>query len=379
MKDLNYFFKELDGKINNYCCNNTYCGVIHGDSGVILMLSLLYNQTKSRCYLKKMYSILDNISINGNYDFTFGYGVSGLAWTISVVDHNLFINKKSWFKYLNPEIECEYKRMIAQGNIDYFRGASGLLFYFLNIGYKPNNINQLIELYVKVIDEKLYNNGFYQLRLNSNKEYENVLNLGTPHGLCGVILLLLSIKEKGYIIDKKVLNALFDLLINHQFKDNKRYNCNFPSSVINDRDFSTSGLAWCYGDIMIAYSMLKYGQLFDEPDYIRKANVILIDTLNVEKYHSQNLILCHGYTSLSIIYDEIYKKTNNEIFEKAAKKYVNKSLRSFVINYNKYKENGLSSYVFDDPSLFIGYSGFVLTLLYWSNPINTNWTKCLLI
>jgi hypothetical protein len=138
-----------------------------------------------------------------------------------------------------------------------------------------------------------------------------VLNLGTPHGLTGIILLLLIVKEKGFDIDEEILNSMFEIIISFRFKENKKIECYFPSKVFKDGRCNKSGLAWCYGDLMIAYAMLKYGILYKNDYYIRYSKIILNDSFSKKMIHSENLILCHGYSSLSLIYNMIYKKTDH--------------------------------------------------------------------
>ena len=87
------FIGELENKLNNYQCNTRNCGIVIGDAGMILSLSELYTHTGNKYYLDKMYAILDAIIERDEYTLSLGYGISGLAWCVSLLNEGLIENR----------------------------------------------------------------------------------------------------------------------------------------------------------------------------------------------------------------------------------------------------------------------------------------------
>lgn len=367
---------ELKRYLDNYRFNKQKCGIVLGDVGIAISLSELYKLTQDNYYLNKMIFILNETITNVKCDFSLGYGIAGLSWGISLIDNNLIRDRNEWLLSINEALIKEYKFMLKNNNLDYFKGATGLLFYFLNSPVKNScsNIEILISLYIETVALKLSSKHLFELPGYSDK----ILNLGTPHGITGILLMLLNIKEKGFNVNNDICYSLFDIIFSYEFKDNKVFKCHFPSKVFQNGKCDPSGLSWCYGDLMIAYAMLKYGRLFKDENLLSKGDNILQNTIKMKVIHSENLILCHGYPSLSIIYDMIYKETGNRVFFETAQKYKTKLMRSFYYSFYEYKKEKSHKYFFEESSMFIGYSGFILTLLYWSGCDNS-WFKCLLL
>jgi len=372
------YIKELKNKIDSYHCDNQNCGIVLGDAGMILSLSKLYIYTKNEYYLNKMYEIIDAILERDNYDLSLGYGISGLAWCLSLINNELIENRDEWLLDVQQSLEIEYELLLEQENLDYFRGATGLLFYFLNSTIKLKNINEIINSYLDVIQTKLSKNDWFEPYKDS--EYVGkILNFSAPHGLTGMILMLLILKEKGIEIDKKLINSIFKIIFKYEFKDSEKKGCHFPSRIFENGRCDTSGLAWCYGDLMIAYAMLKYGILYKDDAFTKHSKIILKDSLSKKIIHSEKLILCHGYPSLSLIYNMIYKKTSDSIYNDASEQNKKQCEQAISDSYCEYKKNRVPHYFFDRPSLFIGYSGYILLSLFWDGCNDCDWIKCLLL
>jgi len=374
------FAKELKNKLDNYQCNTSECGIVIGDAGMILSLSKLYSYTQNDYYLDKMYDILDAVFEEEKYGLSLGYGISGLAWSISLISEELIENRDEWLIGIHQALETEYGLALEQGNLDYFKGATGLLFYFLNCPIKIDNINDIIESYLKAVQEKLSENDWFENLYDRNTGlYRKELNLGTPHGLTGIILMLLTAKEKEFDVDECIFTSLFEIMLSYEFKDREKTYCYYPSKVYEDGSRNKSGLAWCYGDLMIAYAMLKYGILYGNDYYTQYSKLILQDSLSKKALHSENLILCHGYPSLLLIYSKIYKITNDSIYNKASKQYEQQCKQAISDSYFEYRKNRVPHYFFDKSSLLIGYSGFILSALFWEGYNDCDWSKCLLL
>ena len=90
--------KKVEDKLLYYQCNARYCGIILGSAGVILSLAGLYHTNRDIRFLDKLYRILDEEAENNRHNFSLGYGVAGLAWSISLLDDKLLENKHEWLQ-----------------------------------------------------------------------------------------------------------------------------------------------------------------------------------------------------------------------------------------------------------------------------------------
>ena len=356
-------------------------GIVNGNCGLMLLYAQLYSLTKNEYYLDELYKESDCAIGKCKGDYSLGYGLAGISWTISLLCQlQLFSDAEDWLLEADSLLEDAYFQKIREQNIDYYKGALGILFYFLNKeDYPSDKLDDCIAIFCEYVSKRHRREDWMERKFDfKEREYYEAINLGVPHGITGVLLLLLLIKEKrGANIDS-LIETILELLLG--FENEQTHDlCHFPSAYRKDvtRHFSTIG--WCYGDLMIGYAALKAGILLHNSKYVDWGMNILTESTYRDSHYGENLVLCHGFTSLSHVYHSIYTKTGNKIFEVRSSHWRNKSLSLFEHRYQKYKKEGKDSF-FENPSLFFGVSGFFLSLISWERNEGTNdWMKCLLL
>jgi len=369
----------LDNYLANYISLDDKFGIVTGESGLVLLLAQLYHYKKNQKYLHQMDLLIDKITAKKKSDFSLGYGWCGFAWVLFQIEKlKILENINEWLIELDFIIEKEFWLMMNNENLDYFDGASGLLFYFLEKDESSDKINKMVDAYIKSVTEKIENNNWEKEDFDPlEKKYCKTINLGTPHGIPGLLLITLLIHQNKLYDCQNIINQLIDVLLLFKTKDeNLEYN--FPSRIIDGRK-TISDMAWCYGDLMIGYGILKAGYLLNDDSYKNYAMEILTESLTRGNQRKDNLILCHGYTSLSHIYKSIFKMTGDSRFKVRSEYWQKASIDFFEkshyhnLNPDKYEEFK------QDPSLFFGFSGFFLSLLAWEYGDNTEWINCLLL
>lgn len=326
------------------------CGIVKGYLGTLLCCVNLYLETKERKYQKEIYKQIDYLLDLPIKYFSLGYGLAGLAWVISLIKKfNFFDNAEEWLHGYNTILKKYYYLMLNSKDLDYFRGASGLLFYFLGRKSLPQT---MISLFIDCLYERKQGiaPSYYIERNRSN------INLGTPHGITGIVLILLLIKEKG----NKYVDILLHELLN-ELLSFRRENCAyyFPGTVSEEGE-SESGLAWCYGDLMATYAILKAGLLLNNRKYTDLAQSI-IKKLIIREDCSDKLVLCHGYTSTSMILGKMYVLTNNKALYTASIKWQKLSIEAFQLRLKNYQTNREHAEYFQNQSLFYGFPGILLS------------------
>ncbi|WP_106831616.1 lanthionine synthetase LanC family protein [Parabacteroides pacaensis] len=377
---LSKWRKTIDFCILQAYNQNKFSGIVEGKCGLILLYAQLYQIYKEEYYLKKVYELTDHIMETNLNNYSLGYGVAGIAWTInSLKDFKLFANMDDWFIDVDQFLEQEYFNAIQNNNMDYFEGAAGILFYFLERkNFSLDKMDKYIKNFCDYIRVRLNQKDWIELKFDRKRnEYYKVMNLGVPHGLTGILLILLLIKEKTPFNTNYLIMEVINLIFSFEIKSSP-YICHFPYIYKNDNTKVFSTIGWCFGDLMVGYALLKAGIILRNEYYFHYGEKILIDTIPRENQFKEKLILCHGFTSLAYIYENVYYKTKNNIFKTRSIYYQKKSIELFEVRYQKYIYDN-NDIFFKNPSLFAGYSGFFLSLLSWNYNHVNNWLNCLLL
>ena len=103
-----------------------------------------------------------------------------------------------------------------------------------------------------------------------------------------------------------------DFLLENRFT--KRERSFFPSVMKRDEEKIDSGIAWCYGDLMASYALLKAGILLKHSYYREVGYQMLLQLNERTDYVKNDLCLCHGHSSLILIYKRIYELTCDKSF-----------------------------------------------------------------
>ncbi|MCC8145862.1 MAG: hypothetical protein LIO93_05360, partial [Bacteroidales bacterium] len=203
------------------------------------------------------------------------------------------------------------------------------------------------------------------------------INLGVPHGITGILLLLLLIKEKNILnVDDQILK-LAKLLLSFQRTDFDE--CSFPSKIVEGKEWMRSYISWCYGDLTTAYALLKTGILLDIKEYKELSLTILHKTIKREDYFHDSLVLCHGYVSNALIYNKIYELTQDKCFLNVTDNWKSLAKDLFEKQYNSFLERNEHNEFFEDSSLFYGFPGLFLAMMSWEKEIDLQWSNCLLL
>jgi lantibiotic biosynthesis protein len=305
-------------------------GVVNGLSGLAIFYAYtgtLFDKEKSaisfeRCIIKT----LEKIN-RGNTEPTFSVGMPGVMWTIEHLKSHGFVeledNSDDFFNWLSVVIE---HTSVAR-NFDYLHGALGLiktsLKYIdqLDKNYYTTFINNLEENVV--LDNESY---YWKSILYGTRGESFVSNLGLAHGLPGTLIVLSELYQQT--TNERLLGIIskgIDYLLSTKYKESN--NSLYPSFIYENDTAIFPGeseggrLAWCYGDLCIAVSLLRVG-------YILKRNDLIDEAIVIAKYSSSRRDLndvkiydagfCHGSIGLAHIYNRLYQYTKMEELKEAA-------------------------------------------------------------
>lgn len=332
------------------------CGLIKGASGSLILLMQTYKLCANKELLCKLYKIVDQLIDTWDHNYTLGYGITGLAWTLEILKREglEFDNINEWSADVEKLIVVEARKMLFVGNFDFFNGASGLVFYLLSKQIISKRGEGIFYDYINLL--KYYKNNKSSFFYKDTESELYVKNLGVPHGITGIILIMLLLYDKGYLKEQtdKLIECFVDELISYICQDSRGFQLGSTFCVENSYT-SRSVLAWCYGDLMAGYAIYKAGVLLENYEW-KSIGVNLLEksTLRTD-IHEDCLALCHGLPSLIVIFNKIYKITNEIRYLQAANKWKFHCEKE-IFN----EENDRLKKTLQNPSLFQGFPGVLL-------------------
>ncbi|WP_139008742.1 lanthionine synthetase C family protein [Lactococcus lactis] len=366
-----------------------------GVPGVILMLSEIKDNGKSRIYQKKIDDyieyVVSKLSIHGLLTGSLYSGAAGIALSIL---HFREDNKKyeNLLNSFNRYIEYFVKEKIERFNLesitppdyDVIEGFSGILSYLLLVNDEQyDNLKRLIVNFLSDLTKE--NKGLMSLYIKSENQMSKAesemyplgcLNMGLAHGLAGIGSILAYAHIKGYG-DKSSLSALekiisvyekYELKEQNQFlwKDGLVADELKEGKVIREASFIRD--AWCYGGPGISLLYL-YGGLALKNDYfVSKAEKILESAMQ-RKLGVDSYMICHGYSGLIEICLLFKRLLNTKIFD------------PYIEDFKANSEQILKEYGDENGSGFLeGLSGCVLAVSEFEYPTqSTYWRQALLL
>lgn len=333
-------------------------------------------------------------AINEGYSLaSYAYGIAGYGWSLlHLVEKGfIIIDSEELLDPLDKYLLAQMKYEIQHHNLDFLHGAMGYGFYFLKryqcSTTKKNKYLEILENLVVQIKKMAIRegNGIKWEAIIDVANQKKVFNLGLSHGMGSIIYLLSKISFNGIL--QSLVNPLIEEAVNYILKheaSGKGVSL-FPNWIEPDEPIEyNSRVAWCYGDLGIAYALSMTGELLGNYHYTEKAYQILQHT-SKRKYPQETFVVdsgfCHGSFGNFKLFHNLNKKYSDEGLRKAAEFWLsdglNKTLKDNNSPYQQYNYF-TNSWKFE-VNLLEGISGIGLTLVdYLSNDIN-EWDECLML
>ena len=369
-----------------------------GSSGVIFSLMHQARTFNNSQYYNKAFELLE-ASIQGLYNTSipnsFAGGITGFAWLLNYLIKYDLIETDS--EEMLQDIDSQLKNYLAsldfetRHDLDFLHGLQGIAFYFLS---RENNEN-VLDLILTHIEKQAIPEPdgsikwIFTNRLFNTSSY----NLSLSHGIASIIALLLRFMDNGVHMDrvKSIMDGAIKYLL--KFKQDHEFHFSFFPNVVSLENGKTthvpsqSRLAWCYGDLGIAYQLYDAGQVTKNQPLIDFSLEVLLHSAgrrNQSDHQVMDAGLCHGAAGNVLLFKRIFEKTSNDRFREAAEFWLNQTL-----NYAKFTE-GLAGYrLYDgtsrsyrsaDHSFLEGIGGIAMVL---SSELSMDkelpWYECLLL
>ncbi|MGC3977415.1 MAG: lanthionine synthetase C family protein [Paludibacteraceae bacterium] len=347
-------------------------GLYDSKFGILLFLYYYSKYTNKIEDIYKADSFAEELlakAFSNNQTYTFCSGNAGILYLVKFLKEESFIDIDITEAELGLDnyLISSMRKDLQNGNYDFLHGALGVGLYFLKTGKHTERIAEIIDFLYSTAEKDTVNQVFKWKSIISLEEKEMGYNISLSHGMSSIILFLCRVIDSGYKEKNKVLeilNGTVNYVLSQEIDENV-YGSHFPShSLDNNKPVTASRLAWCYGDMGVAYALWYAGKTTKNINLQNKGLNILLDSTKRRESQNTNIIdagICHGSVGLVMMYRHMYIETHDEIFQEAINHWIEVTL-SFskfedgLAGYKAYRASGWEN----DEGLLTGISGIGL-------------------
>ena len=315
-------------------------GLLGGKAGITLLFAYLSKSFPEKKYLEATFDFLDQLSdslSDEELNYNMSAGVAGIAFVfqhlrnLGILDKDDDINLSDLDEFIIQGVEQDFRT----GNWDPLHGMTGLGIYFLERN-KETGEKKYLEIIVDHLTEMRTDVGEYKVWITpgfgkySNDNY----NFGTAHGMPGVISFLAQVYASEIRQDEieKIISVSLPFLLMHELVDDVY--C-FPNAIDvipkKGKEEPYSRLAWCYGDLCMAFALIHSGIALQNDEWKSKGIEVALKTTKrmFENSGCNDAPFCHGSIGLVHMYHRLYTLTKNETFKSASQKWLAISIQEF--------------------------------------------------
>lgn len=316
-------------------------GLLEGRSGIVLLFAYLSKLFPGKGYEATTLYYLNDLreALAGDelgYDLS--GGVAGIGFVFQHLKNIEVLD--SWvdldLSELDEFIELGADHDLKTGNWDPLAGLTGLGIYFLERNketgekkYLKKIVDYLANMRVKAGGRDIWITPGYKNYSNDN------YNFGTAHGMPGVLSFLAQVHTRG-IKQQEIevmIESCLSFLLDHEYPDDPVYS--FPPAInvtqAGKENKRYSRLAWCYGDLCMANTLLHCGKALHRDDWYDKGIGVALKTTHrtLEESGCIDAPFCHGTVGLVHQYHRLYRSTGNKIFKDTRNKWIDITQQHF--------------------------------------------------
>jgi lantibiotic modifying enzyme len=212
-------------------------------------------------------------------------------------------------------------------------------------------------------------------------------NLGVAHGIPGVIAFLGDACEAGIAreLAAPMLEGAVQWLLRRRLPATEV--ASFPNYVAPTTDEREFKLAWCYGDLGIAVTLLRAARATGNAQWeaaaIEIARRAALRPAQGSGVHDASL--CHGAAGVAHLFNRLFQMTGDRTLRDAARFWFEHALDmkkpgEGIAGYAARFMNGKREVFWEaDPGLLTGATGIALALLAAATNVEPQWDAMLLL
>ena len=260
---------------------------------------------------------------------------------LNSLNEKIYIVLKRKLKRVRKHLE---DGKVCYEDYDSLDGLSSSLRYLIEFKEKDEFrllINDIVNYFISLTTNNKDNYPNYYIktdRLDELRKIRNphgIIDYGMAHGMSGVLSSLSLVKIAG--LEVNGIEECIKNLLHKIGKTVKHINgINYWPGIVKIDDYLNNTIneynindyGWCYGVAGTARAIFLGGQACGELEYINLAKETFNQiSLNIEKIDLTTYIICHGYSGLLVILNEMYIDTSSKLLQKAADVIASKTLK----------------------------------------------------
>jgi lantibiotic biosynthesis protein len=350
----------------------------YADKGVELIETVLHNMdTQKSPYLLKP---------------AFSYGLSGFGYVLSLLkDEGIIdIDFEQQLCDFDSIVYTKALEEIEKRNTDYLHGSLGVLLYLSRRLSNPKvekYLEDLVEALSKTAIRDSRGIRFENSHIARMNESDNT-NFGLAHGLCGILMILLKIHDKGICqtqIEELVTGGINFMLSYKTPQDLERAKYSFFPLTINEKEpwdseknieEYGSRLGWCYGDlneILLLYTASKQFGIMEWADMADEVGYNTLERKNRKETIVIDSHICHGSVGIAQYYKRFYQMTSLPMYEEAHQYWIERTLQFLE------KESSDPVFISHAGELLEGFLGISLGLISSVSEEDLKWDSVFLL
>lgn len=290
-----------------------------------------------------------NSSVQNPFPLSHRYstGLAGIGYTFWHLSKYNFIDfdHAENFSVMDELLVRSAEQDYEAGICDFLHGPIGILYYFIkqlpDRDVRPH-LDRLLDIFITYA--KRDDRGLRVRNMLLEDIGENEYDLSLAHGLSGILLVLGECIRYQYREDEirqLMAEILAYILPTEKPLELNKQNSLFPTSVNEDiapdheKNLYShrSRLAWCYGDLNIAWSLIKTGKLLGSADLYNKGLEVGLATTERQGYATHqvsDVYFCHGSSGVAHMYKKLYQETGLAAFEDAYAYWIDQAVANIL-------------------------------------------------
>ncbi len=325
-----------------------------------------------------------------NYSYTpFCDGKAGINWFFTYLYKQNILDKEDWQFMCEDDHDLLISAldMLQDDRYDFLHGALGIAYHLLYS--RGDGLGKFYEKFFNTFQAILHKSTsktfIPHYSFEENKLIPNQINFGLSHGITSVLKFCIQCYNQGICSAeaKRLAFNVINCLMEYINKDiSQSY---FPTiKEVGDKADKNSRLAWCYGDLSMAYILFQAGGAFKDQSVLDFSLEVLLHSAKRQSLEDTLVYdagFCHGSAGVAHMYNRMYHFTKETIFKNACDFWIQKTL-DFAVHqdgaagFKKY--NSVSKTQETNFGLLEGIAGVGLVLLSYLKS-DFSWDYCLML
>lgn len=383
--------REIDSKPFNELFQDH--GIMRGAAGIALFRlyadRYLFSEENSAVTDALISGIIDSITQTKSYSFS--DGIAGIGWFLNHIQKNELqdLGLDPLLNVLDTILEAPLKHELERGNYDYITGSLGIAMYYL--GRDTDVSRALVADTIHKLEKQAHQvspDCIAWPLYGAEQTDQSVYDLGLCHGNASILAFLLKTHEAR--IEQEIVQKLINGVVNYFLRaalGNPEISGSYWPNLDDGKTVIKSRLAWCYGDVGIAITILRAGVLNGKDEWKEKAVEILEFNAKRRELGPNQILdacLCHGTAGLALLFGEAGKLSQNTLLTETAAYWLEQTLAfgtcpDGIAGYKTYFEGQNESIYHPVAGFLEGVSGVGLGMIGILVPEASGWKECLFL